>query len=319
MSEESQKKSRLAFLAAVGALLALLPLGYFVFLREPPPAPLLPPGPDAAAPAVEAEPDAGPAGADLRIEEVSGAVEIRHGSGAYSPALLGTVLRADDALRTLDGRARLVAKDAYDVRVEPGTELEIQELADRLSKFRLGVGLLVARVEGKSGRRLEVAAKGSDAVASSSDGSFAVANNGSGTVAVGARAGEVELKAAGKAVVLRQGQQSIVTPGSAPSDARPIPASLFLKVDWPKEKETNRREIAVTGRTAPGAVLLLAGVPTKVEKDGRFKAAVKLREGKNPLAATSFDVGGHQTESRRDLTVDTTAPDSDIAVPKWKD
>jgi len=135
-------------------------------------------------------------------------------------------------------------------------------------------------------------------------------------VAVGARSGEVELKAAGKAVVLRTGQQSIVLPGAAPSDARPIPPSLFLKVDWPKEKETNRREIAVTGRTAPGAIVILAGVPTRVEKDGRFHAAVKLREGKNPLAAGCFDVGGHHAESRRDLLVDTTAPDSDISTQK---
>jgi hypothetical protein len=258
--------------------------------------------PDAAAARVQ----------DLQVAEVSGTVEIRSGAkGAYAPAQPGAVLKAEDSLRTVgDGRARLVSEQSFDVQVEPGTELEVQELTAQLSRVQLGNGMVVARVEGRSGRRLEVSARGSDAVAASNDGTFAVSSNGAGTVAVGARSGEVELKSAGKAVLLRSGQQSVALPGMAPTDPSAIPTSLFLKVDWPAAREINKRQVVVTGQTAPGAVVLLAGQPAKVDKDGRFRATVTLREGKNSLSAEGLDVGGHRARDVRELAVDTTAPDT---------
>ncbi len=313
----SRQRSALPFFAAVLAVLALLPAGWWLFLRSPAPQPAPVAGPDAALLVVATAPAAGPArGEDLRLVEVSGNVEVRKGQGRFVPALLGTVLQADDAVRTQDGRARLVSRDSYDVAVEPGTELEVQELTDRLSRFRLGVGMLVARVEGGSGRRLEVAARGTDAVAAASEGTFAVSSNGSGTVAVGAREGEVELKAAGKAVLLRAGQQAVSVAGKAPSAPVAVPASLFLKVDWPAGQETNRAELQVTGRTSPGAQVSVGGQPLKVEGDGRFRGAVRLREGRNTIEVEGRDVGGHRAGARRELTVDTTAPDSEISTQK---
>ncbi|MGC4113314.1 MAG: hypothetical protein QM765_01280 [Myxococcales bacterium] len=322
-SSSSQRKGSIVFWAAIAALFAALAGGYLFFLREPELPPPPPAGPDAGR-AVEAPADAAaPKVQDLQVTEVSGTVEIRSGKGTYTPAQPGAVLKADDSLRTLgDGRARLVSEQSFDVQVEPGTELEVQELTEQLSRVQLGLGMVVAKVDGKHGKhgkRLEVSARGSDAVAASTDGTFAVSSNGTGTVAVGARAGEVELKSAGKAVLLRSGQQSVAMPGMAPTDPTAIPTSLFLKVDWPAAREINKRQVTVTGKTEPGAVVLLAGQPAKVEKDGRFKATVMLREGKNALSAESLDVGGHRTKEIRDLAVDTTAPDTNIPTKDlWK-
>jgi hypothetical protein len=312
MSEAAQMRP-VAFLAALAAIAAALPLGYFAFLREPPPPPPPPAGLDAAA--VEAAPDAAIV-ESLELAEVSGSVQVRHGRGEFMPAIGGLLLKVDDSLRTLDGRARLIARDSYDVAIEPGTELEIEELAARLSRLKLGLGMLVARVGGSAGRRLQIEARGSDAVASSVEGTFAISNNGAGTVAVGARAGEVELRAAGKAVILRQGQQSIALPGGAPSEPAPIPPSLFLKIDWPGVKETNRRQIVIGGRTAPGAVMRIAGEATRVEKNGRFSAAVRLREGRNDIVVEGADVGGHRAQDTHGLRVDTAAPDSTLSTEK---
>ena len=314
MPEAARKRSPVAFWAAVAAVLALLPVGWLVFLREPPRVALAA-GRDAASLA-PAGPDASPGQAELALSQVTGVVQMRRGGGEYVPAQLGTVLKAEDGLRTLDGSARLVARGAYDVKVEPGTEVEVQQLAERLARLKLGLGMVVATVEGGSGGRLEVAARGSDAVASSQDGTFAVSSNGAGTVAVGAREGEVELRAAGKAVVLRQGQQSVALPGAAPTAPAAIPPSLFLKIEWPSEKETNQRQLAVAGRTSPGAVVLFAGEPVPVQPDGRFKTTVRLREGRNALAVEAQDVGGHLAEGRREVSVDTTAPDSEISTQK---
>lgn len=315
MSDSTQRKGSVLFWAAIAALLALLAGGYLYFLRRPDVPPVAPAGPDAA-PAPE-PPDASAAVQDLQVAEVSGTVEIKSGKGGYAPAQPGAVLRAEDSLRTSgDGRARLVSEKSLDVQVEPGTELEVQELTTQLSRVQLGQGLVVAKVEGKNGKRLEISSRGSDAVAASSDGTFAVSSNGAGTVAVGARAGEVELKSAGKAVLLRSGQQSVALPGAAPSEPAAIPTSLFLKVDWPAVKETNRRQLTVSGKTEPGAVVLLAGQPVKVEKDGRFKATLTLREGKNSLSAEGLGVGGHTAREARDVSVDTRAPDTVIPTDK---
>ncbi|MBI5544376.1 MAG: hypothetical protein HY901_10830 [Deltaproteobacteria bacterium] len=316
MSEFVPNRRRWAFPVAIAALLALVPIGYYGFLHEPPASPAF--GPDARQDWVEPPPgqDAAVAGDEVRVAELAGTVEIRRGRGSFAPAILGAVLQADDALRTLDGRARLVAHDSYDVQVEPGTELEIRELTQRLSRFELGLGMLVARVGESGGRRLEIAARGSDAVASSQLGTFAVSNNGTGTVAVGARSGEVELHAAGKAVILRAGQQSIMMPGGPPSEPAAFPSSLLLKIDWPSNKEINRRQLTVSGRSASGAVLMVSGRPVKVEKDGRFSEALQLKEGRNSLVVEGGDVAGNRVQARRELTVDTTAPDTDISTQK---
>ncbi len=315
---DAKRKGTLTFLLAVAAMLALLPLSWWLFLRTPDPPPPPPPPPKQVV--AEAPPDAGvPAPPDLMLAEVSGTVEIRKGKGQFQPAAVGAILAADDALRTTDGRVRLTAKDAYEVEVEQGTSLEVAELNAKLARLRLNTGMVVAKVEGGGERRMEVSAANSDAVAASSDGTFAISNNGAGTVAVGARAGEVEFQAAGQAVLLRAGQQSIATGGKAPSAPSAIPGSLFLKVDWPQDREINRRKVVIAGKAAPGSVLMVGGQPVRVEKDGRFKAGVSLREGKNLVEAMCIDLAGRRSETKTEIKVDTTAPDSDVATQKlWE-
>jgi hypothetical protein len=256
---------------------------------------------------------------ELEISDISGGVEVRRGAGAFEPAKLGTLVKADDAVRTAKGRARLSVKGAYEVQIEPGTLLEVDELTARLSRFELGAGMLVAKVEGSAGQQLEVKAANSDALATARDGTFAISNNGAGTVAVGARAGEVDFRAAGRAVLLRAGQQSIAQ-GGAPSAPAPIPSSLFLKVDWPEGNEVNKRRLALAGRTTPGSVVMIAGERARVERDGRFQASIRLREGHQVIQVQSLGVGGDQSTRQAELTVDTTAPDSDIPTQKlWEE
>lgn len=296
-------------------LAALVPLGHRLFLavrggrgRASPP----------AAAARLAFPDAG-AFEDLTLTAVAGSVEIRRGKLAtYAPAAVGAVLAAQDDLRTGDGRATLTARRAFQVQVEPGTELSVEELNARLSRFGLWNGMLVASVERGAGRSLVIRAADSDARATAREGTFAMSNNGLGTVAVGARSGEVEFRAAGSAVVLRAGQASIAQ-GSAPQPPAPVPSSLFLKVRWPPEGLVNRRQVTFSGRTAPGAVLLVGGAPTRVEKDGSFSATLTLREGQNRVRADGVDVAGHRAEDSAAVELDTTAPDSVIRTDNlWR-
>ncbi len=314
MDDRSRRRGAHRF--APVALVAFIALGYWVLFVTPRPsaARRVPhPSPEAAEAKVPT-PDGGARFEDLALTAMSGAVEVRKGKGSpYQVAQLGAVLAAEDEVRTGDGRATLRAGGSFEVQIEPGTELSVEELNERLSRFELGSGMLVAAVRG-AGHSLVVKALHSDAQAVAHAGTFAMSSNGSGAVAVGARDGEVEFSASGRAVMLRAGQQSIAL-GGGPQPPSAIPTSLFLKVGWPGAV-INRSQISVSGLTAPGAVLLIQGVSARVDKDGRFTAPVQLHEGLNALHAQGQDVGGHRVEERARIEVDTTAPDSVIRTEK---
>lgn len=306
-----KKSSAWPFYVVLGLLLLALPAGYFYFLGEesaPPPPP----------PVVVTAPEA-PKEADLQIAELSGAVEIRRAGGDWTTARQGDPLQKSDAVRTgEDSHAVLQSGDRYEVRLEAGTEVSVDELTESISRVLLGNGMATARVKGGSKHTFEVKAQGSDAVARTRAGTFTVSNNASGTVAVGTREGEVEFAGAGKAVIVRAGQQSVIRPGQGPSDPASIPTSLLLKVRWPNTKELAKKRLVLTGVVEPGARLEIAGKPVHVDDSGKFSAPVQLAEGKNTLSVRARSVGGLMEESTSEVNVDTTPPPMGVDKDLWK-
>ena len=99
----------LPFALGVLLILAAVPAGYLLLLREPP-APV--------APVRLVEPGRAPVA--LRLGELSGAVEVRRG-GAWMQARPGELLRVTDAVRTLaGGSALLLGGPSLEVRMTPG-------------------------------------------------------------------------------------------------------------------------------------------------------------------------------------------------------
>ncbi len=288
------------FFLGLAAILAALPLGWFLFLHrppEPPPTPVVIPPPP---------PEKGPA--ELKLKEIEGTVEVRRG-GEWREAQVGEALRASDAVRTRSGSyAVLIGGESVEVRMEPGTEVSVEALTDSISRILLANGMTTARVRLGTGHTLEVLAAGSDAVARTEGGTFAISNDGQGTVAVGTRAGEVSFTGQGKVVIVRPGQQSIVRPGRGPSEPTPIPSSLLLKVDWPARSTVRERQLVVSGRTEPGSRVEVGGHPLSPDAEGRFSHTVPLKEGRNPVRIRSLSVGGARGEESRELILDTTPP-----------
>src|SRR5512140_628658 len=200
MSEGSRKISW-PFWIVLGLVLLALPAAYFYFLGEeaPPPPPPPPPKVEAPEPVKPVE---------LKIGAVEGAVEIRRGAGEWKPAQSGEALQAQDGVRTGDGaRAVLVGGDAYEVKMEPGTAVSVDELTESISRVLLESGMASAKVKGAARHHtFEVKATGSDALARTREGAFTISNNAQGTVAVGTQAGEVEFAGKGKVVIVRAGQ-----------------------------------------------------------------------------------------------------------------
>lgn len=308
----SPSTGRARFIVLALLILAALPVGYFLLLSDPPPPPVAPPTPKVVTPEPKKP-------VEVTITEAEGRVELRRANGEWETAALGAVLRPSDALRTLDGAsAVIVGGEAYEVRMEPGTEVSIDELTDSISRLLLGSGMATAKVKGEARHVFEVKASGSDAVARTEDGTFAISNNGEGTVAVGTREGQVELLGQGKAVIVRAGQQSIVFPGKAPTDPTPIPTSLLLKVQWPAGKTQRRRTVVISGEGPSGALVQVDGRAVRTGADGRFSTKVTLGEGRNDVAVRAKHVGGAEAVERREVRVDTTPPAVGIDPNLWE-
>jgi hypothetical protein len=299
------------FFALVLLILAALPVGWFVFLAQPP---------QVVAPAVpvvvEEEP---PRPVTIEVAELEGLVEVRQEDGSWLAIEMGQPLRSADAIRTAPGAsAVLVGGGAWEVRMAAGTEISIDDLTASISRLMLQAGMATASVRGEGRHTFEVQAAGSDAVARTREGAFAMSNDGQGTVAVGTREGEVELAAGGKVVIVRAGQQSVVQPGGAPSDPTAIPSSLLLKVRWPDRKLLTRKRLVVAGQTDPGAHVSLGGQVLTADGEGRFSGTVRLSEGRNRLEVRATGVGGGAASSDVDLQVDTRGPGIGIDRNLWK-
>ena len=125
------------------------------------------------------------------------------------------------------------------------------------------------------------------------------------------------MAARGREVVIRAGQQARVRNAQAPEAPTPIPASLFLKVNWPAALTTQRRQI-VTGTTTPGARVQVNGRYVRVAKDGTYSAALDLDEGPHRLSVGAADVGGHHVDEKSPpITVDTQT-NFKVSQPQWK-
>jgi len=306
MADPHPPRRQTRFLVGLVLILATLPVGWFVFLRQPPPSPPPPPPP---APIAVAAPVAKKP-LELEITEVSGTVEVLHPDGTWRRATVGTALRRNEKVRTDDGAyAMLIGGEAVEVRMDPGTEISVEELTESVSRILLASGMATAVVRPGQRHTFEVKAANADAVATlEQSGAFTMSNNGRGTVAVGTREGEVTLLGQGKVVIVRAGQQSVIRPGQAPSEPAAVPGSLLLKVDWPVDRTRRERELLVRGQTEPGSRVEVDGVTVTPDAQGHFERKVSLREGRNTVDVRAVGVGRTQHRASKEVVVDSTPP-----------
>ncbi|HYO69658.1 MAG TPA: hypothetical protein VEU33_26640 [Archangium sp.] len=304
------------FLIGLIAILAALPLGYFLVLHQPP----APPPPAGPAPVVEAPPPEAPPekrAMELKLEEIRGTVEVRRGGGEWRTASVGEALHPSDAVRTREGAyAVIIGGEAVEVRMEAGAEVSVEALTHTLTRFLLTNGMTTTRVDMGEGQTFEMKAAGSDAEARTEDGTFTMNNNGAGTVSLATLKGEVAFSGQRKVVIVRAGQQSIIRPGRAPAEPTPIPTSLLLKVNWPAHP---RRKVVVSGQTDPGNQVRVGGRLVPTDEEGRFSQVLPLQEGQNSVQVQAVSVGGLRQEDSRDFTLDTTPPSVKVDPGLWDD
>jgi hypothetical protein len=222
------------------------------------------------------------------------------------------VLEPKDRIRTADNARAVLAKPGmFTVDLDSGSNFEVKELEEDLSKFMLQKGMISADVVDNPNRIFEVEA--AESVARTTGANFKMTVNNKGLVALGTLNGSVNVEAEGKVIQVDQGFMTKVVKGKKPQDPIKIPQALLLKVRWPKSRELSKRKIVVAGKTKPGARVTIEGKVIPVGNRGRFRRVVALKEGANQLKVESYDVGGNTTvkESPR-LFVDTRPDGFDI-------
>jgi hypothetical protein len=254
----------------------------------------------------------------LIVVSVTGGVEIAGPDGVWRAARAGEKLSARDRIRTDDeGSAELRAADGSTVQLSAGTDARVDELRRELKRLSLGKGELSADVRDDPSRVFEVEVDGHGAVARTRGARFSASADGNGAAAVATRRGEVTLAARGKEVVIRTGQFARITPGGTPDEPRPLPESLFLKVNWPPAT-SNRRQVALQGQTAPLARVKVAGHYVRVDAEGRYTANIDLPDGAHELHVRATDLAGHVVDEKSPRIVVDTKTDFKIQPPKWK-
>ena len=281
-------------------------------------------GPPTPPPRTDAGPPPPPPAAPIpsvTIAKAEGRVEVRRqGKETWEEVAAGAVLAQDDAIRTPPGATVDLEAGGSTVTLLPGTDVKVAELTSDLTRYLLGSGLLAGDAPAGVGRTLQVDVDGTDVAVKTQGGTFRMSSNGAGTVAVAAQAGDVRVAAKGKEVVLKKGERSLVLPGAAPTDAAPLATSLLLKVAWPKQRETNKRVVTLTGRTETGALVFALGRPVQVAADGSFSEKLTLPEGETQLRVAAVDVSGNdQREDGPKVLVDTKGASSRFQTDDlWK-
>ncbi len=292
------------FVVAVAVLLVVGALGasyYLFFIRreshvEAPP----PPPPEV-----------------LRVSAASGTVEVAGADGVFHSVAPGASLSAHDRIRTADdGIAELRGADGSTVKLLGATVAGVSALSRELKRLQLGKGMIEAEIKDDPARLFEIEL-GDGAAARTRGASFVASADGDGNAEVASRRGEVVLAAHGREVVIRAGQQARVRGAHPPEQPTPIPASLFLKVNWPAAATSQRRQV-VTGTTAPGARVQVNGRYVRVKADGTYTAELDLPDGQHQLSVRAADVGGHRRDEKSpSITVDTQT-NFKVNQPTWK-
>ena len=302
-------------LPALGVLLLVIAGGALWWARtERPPPP--PPVVDAGQPVAPDKPVP-----TVTVAKAEGKVAVRRqGKDQWEEVTVGAVLAEDDTVRTGAGATVELEAGGNTVTLLAGTDVKVAELTADLTRYLLGAGLIEGAAPGSAGRTLQVDVEGTDVAVRASGGSFRMSSNGAGTVAVAAQQGDVRVAARGKEVVLKQGERSLVLPGGSPSDPAPLATSLLLKVAWPKQRETNKRSVTITGRTEAGALVFALGRPVKVGPDGAFHETISLPEGETQLKVAAVDVSGNdQREVGPKILVDSRGASSHFKTDDlWK-
>jgi len=238
--------------------------------------------------------------------------------GSSTPLALSTnkKVKEGDTVRTgPDGAAILAWMDGTKVHMGPNTELEVMKCFSKkgqdISLFKLKGGEIWSRISKRLSRESKFEVETPSAVAGVRGTIFSLAVTPSGGARLSVFSGRVDLKSQLKMMLFDPGVVVDVQP-----DGGMIPVRMTKQErdEWEKRAEINGPLLSVrspkdgaevpvgttevTGRTEPGAGVLVNGNKALVTEIGWFRAKVSISPGDNAIEVVATDRFTFETSAR---------------------
>lgn len=247
--------------------------------------------------------------ASLVLSEVDGRVVITSRDGRTAEAAAGATLAESDRVATDEAsRAVLAVGDTTRIDLGPASAVQVRDIDAEGVRIELEGGALTATVRPGSGA-LTVGNQGRQIVATDAD--FAVGVGKDGTLFAEASRGQLLASGIPGATAIAEGARlTVTTTGEA--SVSPIPSELLLSVQWPAETRTRAGTTRVSGRTEPGARVIVGhgegAVEVVADASGAFVADVPLVEGTNRIEVRAVSVLGTAADVEQVVQRDTRGP-----------
>lgn len=241
-----------------------------------------------------AAPAPAPAGT-VHVLAVSGTVERASRLGTWAPVATGDQLGTEDSIRTgASSAAELGVGKRSRMTVADATQISVGEVTSTVHRFRLARGRIAVDYGQDRERRLQVEDESGRAV-ETKEARFGVLATGV-MLAVATETGSVTLRASGRAVDVRAGEQSAARGDRPPSPAEPIPTQVLLKLASAAADLQRDDCAAVMGTVSPTSAIAVDGKPVPLAEDGRFAVRVRRRRGHATVLVTVMDALGRSTK-----------------------
>lgn len=250
----------------------------------------------------------------VTIVSADGRVERLAESGSWSSVGTGDRVSLAERLRTdVGSQAEIDIGDGSTLVLAARSEVEVRGQNERETRLRLQHGRLFADKKKRGSSILRIEVPESDTTVAAAEGSFTVTTDGLGTLAVATTAGNVTVQTDDQKTLVPAGQQAVAYVGEPTLAATPIPSALLLKVGTLPAGIRRERSLVVDGESEPGAHVAVNGVRARVDRTGRFRAEIALREGSNSVSVVAQGVSGVSNEITLDpVVVDSQAPTTTV-------
>jgi hypothetical protein len=238
--------------------------------------------------------------------------------GRWIPIRKGDLLTRQDMVRT-DAASRAVLRlgASMEIELRERVEIRLDTLSSAGASLHLSRGKVLARVAGPEDNLAITAQK--TRTSNRGPAHFVVVASERGRVSVASTSGTAQFSAGGKEVSVTEGTESFAEPGQPAAEPDKIPEDVLLSVVWPAA-EKHGEKVAVEGQVGPNSAVMVNGAPAHVTTDGRFVAAVPLREGSNVIEVEAEDLGGRRKKTSATLLRRSTRPPKLAPEPTelWK-
>ena len=256
-----------------------------------------------------------PASAELAVvESVRGSVQRSTGE-KWAPLSAGDRIGANESVRTgRGGGTALRIGSKSRLAVSPSSQLLIRELSESLHRFKLMHGRVQVEYDPDNKRVLRIEGGDGDTAAVTQGARFSVLSTGR-SIAIATERGSVDLEAQGAKVRVDPGRQSTATAGRVPTQPKPIPTSLWLKVANAIVHAPEEVCGFLQGTAPAGSEVTIDGHPVELAADGSFSVQVP-RAGRTAVIVSIRDAAG-RTLSREIGCAEEQGAAHDVAL-QWR-